>query len=300
VKLPGPRDAGGIPEAERRRLLASTLAGIAAGFSPDVLVVDTFPSGPHLEAAGLLSRVPTRVLVRRAVRPERSSDAEALAGLASYQLALLPADPLAPAETLPGVACVGVPPITLDDGDPEPALSRREARKALGLGDGRCLLVSTGAGGDAGAAEVSSALARSAESCGWTPWIAGLPELLPGSTAPPLLARYLPAFDAAVAAAGYNTAHELALAGVPSLLFARPRPYDDQDARARRFEEAGLALRLPSLEAAGLPAALERLRGFRPRPLAGGGAAACARLILALLGRAPQPAVSAALPERSA
>jgi predicted glycosyltransferase len=53
------------------------------------------------------------------------------------------------------------------------------------------------------------------------------------------IAPYLRAFDGAISAAGYNTAHELAAAGVPAALFALPRPFDDQAARAQRMASLG-------------------------------------------------------------
>src|SRR5262245_10942621 len=55
------------------------------------------------------------------------------------------------------------------------------------------------------------------------------------------LAPLLAAFDGAFAPAGYNMAHELAKARVPAALFAQPRAFDDQAARAGRFAAAGFA-----------------------------------------------------------
>jgi UDP-N-acetylglucosamine:LPS N-acetylglucosamine transferase len=54
--------------------------------------------------------------------------------------------------------------------------------------------------------------------------------------------RYLRAFDVAVISAGYNSAHECASVGLPAVLYARPRAFDDQHARALRFEAAGLGV----------------------------------------------------------
>ena len=47
------------------------------------------------------------------------------------------------------------------------------------------------------------------------------------------MSRYFAAFDAAVAAAGYNAYHELIALGVPSLFVPMARDTDDQPARAR-------------------------------------------------------------------
>jgi predicted glycosyltransferase len=101
------------------------------------------------------------------------------------------------------------------------------------------------------------------------------------------LSPYLAAFDGAFAPAGYNTAHELAKAGVPSALYARPRPFDDQAARARRFAEAGLARGLEELDDGSAAAALDWMRSARIEavPRGGAGRAADALLDLATRGR---------------
>ena len=74
------------------------------------------------------------------------------------------------------------------------------------------------------------------------------------------MSRYFAAFDAAVAAAGYNAYHELIELGVPSLFVPMPRDTDDQPARARWAEGAGLGLggrraRRPGARGAARPAA---------------------------------------------
>ncbi len=98
----------------------------------------------------------------------------------------------------------------------------------------------------------------------------------------PLLA----AFDGAVAPAGYNLAHEVAKAGVPLVLFAMSRPFDDQAGRAARFEAAGLGRVLASADDACVAAAVAWMERA-PRPsIAAGGAdrAADALLDLAMKG----------------
>jgi predicted glycosyltransferase len=269
----------GFGDGDRRRLAAGVLEGIAEGFAPDVLVADTFPSGPDLEAAGLIDRVPLRVLVRRTIRPERAADAAARAGLERYDLIVLPGDP-GPSEPGPaGLRSVRVPPITI-----VPAggmAGREEARRALGIPEGRVALVACGGGGDPEAAGIVAAVAENLREDGrFAPFVATGP-LARGVPNPPVpLARWLRAFDAAVLAAGYNSAHEAAAAGLPLALFARPRRFDDQAARARRFEAAGLAVRLPSLDAVAIRRALDDLPS--PRPLQADGARAVARAVLDL------------------
>jgi hypothetical protein len=56
------------------------------------------------------------------------------------------------------------------------------------------------------------------------------------------MSRYFAAFDAGVAAAGYNAYHELIALGVPSLFVPMRRETDDQPARARYAQQTGLGL----------------------------------------------------------
>jgi predicted glycosyltransferase len=328
VRLPPPAAArrAGFSDAERRRLVRAALDGVVHGFDPDLIVVDTFPSGPHGELAGLDHRA-RRVLVRRSV-PD--GDAEALtAGLRVHDLAILAGDPGPQPVALP-IPTLQVPPITLVA--PGEQLDRATARASLGLAGGRAILVAAGGGGDLDAAAragaIADAIARVAPDV--TPVLAlgplardvpavsafardvpavpalglDVPEVpalgrdvpavsalgldvparaTAGSTIRLLrvapLAPVLAAFDGGFAPAGYNTAHELALAGVPAALFAQPRPFDDQADRAARFAAAGFACvlaattddaiadalawmdtaRVPSLEAGGADRAAEAL-----------------------------------------
>jgi hypothetical protein len=73
------------------------------------------------------------------------------------------------------------------------------------------------------------------------------------------MSRYFAAFDAAIAAAGYNAYHELIALGVPSLYVPMRRETDDQPARARHAEAAGLGLGVDGPGDAELDAKLDRL-----------------------------------------
>jgi hypothetical protein len=148
---------------------------------------------------------------------------------------------------------MAIPPVSL--GEVIEPLDRAAARTALGLHpDAPTTLVSLSAGaGDPGqllASAVRAVLERSA----WHVAIVvnplranpGLP--LEDPRVRPLvdvypLVRYLRAFDAAIASAGYNASHELPLAGLPTLLVANTKSaWDDQLSRARGIAERGLAL----------------------------------------------------------
>jgi len=84
------------------------------------------------------------------------------------------------------------------------------------------------------------------------PGVVGLDSTYP-------MSRYLHAFDATVSAAGYNAYHELIRFGVPSLFVPMRRQTDDQEARARYAEEAGVGLGVSGPGAAGLESKLDAL-----------------------------------------
>ena len=90
------------------------------------------------------------------------------------------------------------------------------------------------------------------------------------------MARLFRAFDAAVTAAGYNQVHELAALGVPALLVPMPRDTDDQLARAREAERAGLALAASGPADRALAARVEALLGGSERERVDAGLAALA------------------------
>lgn len=262
VRLPSISAArgAGFSDAERRALSAATLRGVVDGFAPDAVVSDTFPNGPHGELAWLGTRV-KRAVVRRAV-PDESADV-LTSGLGDVAAVIVASD-----AGLPG----DVPPIVLAP----PRLSRDEARARLGIqGGARAVLVTCGGGGDAEAVARARDLAAEVRRCGATA-IEALGPLAGSHLAP--LGAYLAAFDGAFSPAGYNTAHELASAGVPAALWACARPYDDQAARARRLAASGHAIEL-----AEVAEALAWMARARIEPLAANGAELAAARIVALV-----------------
>jgi UDP:flavonoid glycosyltransferase YjiC (YdhE family) len=114
------------------------------------------------------------------------------------------------------------------------------------------------------------------------------------------ISRYYRAFDAAVSAAGYNGYHELIHLGVPALFVPMRRETDDQAARARYAEQAGVGL--AATEGARLAGALDELLDPARRARMGerlaelhpaNGAAPAARWLEELASR-PRPASGAA------
>lgn len=267
VHLPAPLAArrAGFSDAERRRLVRGALEGITESFGPDLIVADTFPSGPHGELDGIGVGRSKRALVRRSVPEERAGDGALTAGLRDFDLAILAGDPL-PSPTSFSIRSVRVPPITMSEA--RDGKSRADARRELGLSsEEHVVLVATGGGGDAGAVARATSIAEAVVRVApGAIAVLALGPLAPAPRSPahasirvvrvaplqPLLA----AFDGAFSPAGYNTAHELAKAAVPSALFAQARPFDDQAARAARFAEASLAHALERFDDKAIAAAL--------------------------------------------
>ncbi|MBY5162520.1 UDP-N-acetylglucosamine--LPS N-acetylglucosamine transferase [Salsipaludibacter albus] len=142
-----------------------------------------------------------------------------------------------------------VAPVTLVDRDQ--LASRDVARRELGLPEeAQVLLVALGSGA---LTDVATPMRAVLEGLSRDHWVVARPRSpLPGAMVPDDLdvrtfeaypmARLLPAFDAAIAASGYNAFHELVAARVPTLFLPQPRATDDQARRASQAARAGLGL----------------------------------------------------------
>jgi UDP:flavonoid glycosyltransferase YjiC (YdhE family) len=272
---------------------------------PDLLVFDgILPYDPLLAA---MKRVPVTVWCRRGLWQPGASTAP-LTRSDLFDAILEPGDFAASADAGPTSSrrdeAHAVPPIVfLDDAE---LLPRTEAERELGLEPGKpTILVQLGQGPDvadattrclrslAGAGGVQVAAASSA--------IAGLLDVPEGvvhlrSTYP--MSRYYAAFDGAVSAVGYNAFHEMVRFGVPALFVPMHRETDDQGARARYAESAGVGLAVDGpqdarmedrlgelLHADRRQAMREKLEELRPE----NGAADAARWLEKLLGATQAP-----------
>jgi UDP:flavonoid glycosyltransferase YjiC (YdhE family) len=281
-------------------MVQSVTWSLVSAFDPHILVVDTFPAGSLQELLPLLRWNITKVFVFRAQREEYAADPYLQGTLRLYQHIVVP--------HLLGEVAIPVPesvptswtgPILLRER--EEALTREAARRRLRLDDGNApwVLISFGGGGDAEGRRLAARCTALQERLPGVRLALAPGPLWPDAVDIPAqqllhhypLAECLPAFDAAVAAAGYNTVNELLHHGVPMVLLPVPKGVDDQHARARRVAEAGAGLMLDDPDDAALVTALGRTldpgtratMAERARTLApSGGAAAAARTILAL------------------
>jgi UDP:flavonoid glycosyltransferase YjiC (YdhE family) len=263
----GTPGAGSVWRWSRR--LRGRLRAVIAEARPRVLVFDGAHPYQGLVEALAAGRGTHRVWSRRAMwRP--GTGRAALARSRFFDRVLEPGELAAGEDRGPTVArreeAHRVAPIVLvDPGDLAP---RPEAEHALGLEPGRVnVLVQLGQGPEVGAATerclrhlaglpgVQVAALQSA--------IASLEHAVPDgvvqlrSTYP--MSRYYAAFDAAVSAAGYNAYHELIRLRVPALYVPMSRETDDQPARARGAERAGIGLAVEGPEAPEIERRLDEL-----------------------------------------
>jgi UDP-N-acetylglucosamine--N-acetylmuramyl-(pentapeptide) pyrophosphoryl-undecaprenol N-acetylglucosamine transferase len=219
---------------------------------PDVLLVDTFAEGSFHELPAVLDLARTRVLVQRPIRDELVRRPAHTELLRAYDRVIVP-EHEADEPQLRGL-------LELDDDrlvftgpmvrvDAHAMTSRAVARERLGIAaNDRCVLVTGGGGGDASATalfdRVERALAGEADVhivYGAGPLSRAQPRYGPRRTwcTGHDLAEHAAAFDVAVSAGGFNTIHELLLAGVPLICVPQDKIADDQLARAKRYEARG-------------------------------------------------------------
>jgi hypothetical protein len=198
-----------------------------------------------------------RVWQRRPLwRPDVGQDA--LAAAEQFDLVLEPAELADPVDRGPTKAAQGevlrVPPIRFLDR--EEALPRDAARDLLGIGRDRpVILAQLGSGNNWDLDAVLALLVRLTDPAQGNPpadlvvarWRISerdrplAPHVRDLDAFP--IARWLGAFDAAVAVAGYNTFHENLAAGLPTLFLSNDHPeQDEQWLRAEYAALRGLAL----------------------------------------------------------
>jgi len=280
----------GLGHEEWNAKLADELTEMLRFHGPDVFVFDgNVPYGGMLQA---LDAVPAvwRVWQRRPLwRPE--AGLEYLKLSARFDVVLEPGELAAPVDRGPTTTqeaeAFRVAPIRYLDRDE--ALSRPAARALLGLDPDRpAVLLQLGSGNNfdlKGAAATVFAIAdpltgsrdlqvvfarwRISEATPPLPSHVRLLDAFP-------IARYLAAFDCAVAAAGYNTFHENTAAGLPTLYVPNDHPeQDEQWLRAEYAALRGLALMARADDPYGFRRAFDRLMdpALRARLAAGCAAA---------------------------
>ncbi len=291
-----------LRSATYARMLQTVTLNLLASFHPHILVVDTFPAGAIQELLPVLRWESRKVFVYREQRPETAQSPLMQNTLQLYDLALIPHFEGEVEAPMPeGLERVWTGPILIrEHSETKP---RGDARHILGLPpDKQVVYITFGGGGDA---DMDDALSKAVDALSNRPGlhlaVASAPlyrgRVFRGESVTPVdyypMAELYPAFDAALSAAGYNTAMELLHHGVPSAFVPFERQVDDQEARARAIESAGAGLCVPELSAETLPSVIERLldplsastmRASARRLVPDSGACRAAEAIVGLLG----------------
>lgn len=274
VKLPSKtiREECGLKKPTYLKMAQSVTWAALSSFNPDVLVVDTYPSGSFEELIPVLRWRQKNVFVFREQRRDTFQSGLLMAALPLYDRLIVPHDDVAQVGDVPEPhKARAVGPILIRER--KELLSRAAARAALCLdhlpAEGLLFYASFGGGGDPEARRALDLTVRAVAAIpgahlaiGAGPLARELPES--GNNVTVLAGRYpmldaLPAFDAAIAAAGYNTVHELLFAGIPSVLVPFERVLDNQEARVHSLAQAGACLACAPLTASGLTQAVQQL-----------------------------------------
>lgn len=315
------RESGWLPRGGWRRrvrtryrsyrwhpYLRDRLVALAAETRASTVVFDgVVPYEGLLQARELLPELGFGWVRRGMWRPEAPQGQ--LAATDRFDLVLQPGDFGSAADRGPladRTDAERLPPVSLTD--VLPAVSGAQARSVLGLPPDRPVLLLAPGSGALGSVEESAARIQAEVTARGPDWVVAvtrqsiarhrvgtgsedvvfLDDVYP-------LARYLPAFDAAVSAAGYNAVHELLAARVPTLLVPSVHHVtDDQAARAQGVAARGAALLAEGGDLEGAVAHLldEQVRGRLREACAGleqpcGGAHAAA--LIASLADAARP-----------
>jgi predicted glycosyltransferase len=237
---------------------------------PDVLLVDTFPNGSFGELVSALDLARNRVFVYRPVKDDYAQRPDFQAMLPLYDRILVPeyegtAQVALPEKVGPAVRFTG-PAMVRERVE---LRSREDARVRFGIPEGRVgVLVSAGGGGDPTAEADLRRATRLLLAHEEVQVVVAAGPLYRGARwggeriswiSEPALAEWLPAFDFAVAAAGYNTVLELMHAGIPAVFLPQEKVADEQDRRASAAAAAGAAVMVEGADGrAGLEAAISR------------------------------------------
>lgn len=225
-------------------------------FSPDLLVVDTFPAGSFDELFQLLDGPFKKSFILRNVKPEYAARSTFRAAVGMYDKVVSPHRRPAVAESRKGQSEHEYAGEVIQF-EREELLTRELARELLGVErDRRLVYLSAGGGGDPEAESALESLIEGLGSRGDLHLLVGAGPLYRGRRwgasnitwfDSPSVWKYFGALDGAISAGGYNTFHELIFAQVPTLFYAQPKIADDQTSRIQEAVAAGAARQLTDI-----------------------------------------------------
>jgi UDP:flavonoid glycosyltransferase YjiC (YdhE family) len=264
------RAALGVEPGRWNRFFDVRFEEVLQRHRPDVVVFDG--TWPYLGLLAARSRHPEIAFAwcRRGMWRAGTTTSQLERATPAFDLVVEPGEIAAELDAgpTPALPAHRVRPIVLVD--PADALPRDAARAALGMdADAPAALVTLGAGNindlrDPVSRVVDALASRSDRQIYVTnPAIATASPEADGRAAPLSvhpLARYLPAFDLAVSAAGYNSYHEHVAAALPTIYVPNEATRtDDQVARAAYADAAGLGVGVRDISGGALPAAIAEL-----------------------------------------
>ncbi|MBM4320090.1 MAG: hypothetical protein FJ125_09040, partial [Deltaproteobacteria bacterium] len=237
--------SSGFDPLEYRRLARHFVWHTLGVFAPDLLVVDTFPSGSFDELFQLLDGPFRKAFILRQVKPDYAARPIFAAALGMYDIAVAPHAPPAGsgqgetriAAAAAGASVAGRLPLVhcgeVLQLDREESRHRDEVFAELGLApQTRLVYLSAGGGGDHEAERVLAALIAALRDLPDLHLLVGAGPLYRGRrqggprltwSTEPGLARSFSACHAAIAAGGYNTFHELLYLQVPAAFFSQEK-----------------------------------------------------------------------------
>ena len=264
------RDAQ-IPPDEGIPLIRRLAAGALDQIDPQIVIIDTFPTGTYDELLPILGRDDiTKVFIFREQRPEYASAIPYEKLLISFQQMLIPH----PEGSFP---LTFDPPAALDVtwtgdiifGERKELWTKQKVRETLGIPRNKTIVYSAaGGGGDREMSRYLQTLVDVAAEFPNVHLVVGVGPLnrqqliqRPGVTQTTFypISRMFGGFDFAISSSGYNSVNELIFFGLPAILFAQTRQADDQSARARRVADSGAAIAIDPFSADSLRSAMQRM-----------------------------------------
>ncbi len=242
--------------------------------SPDILVVDTFPSGSFNELYDILDFGQRNVFMYRAVKAEIAEHSSFQSVLRAYHRIIVPSEhgataPLVPDECRDRVSSVGEILIRSNN----EIADRYTARRQLDIPqDATVIYCTVGGGGDANAEQLLQLFRDLAARNPDYIFVIGAGPLYRGAevhaanirwTQRLLMMEFFNAFDCALTAGGFNSVNELLHCGIPCLFLPQERKYDDQFLRAQQHADKGAGLLATSMEVQSLTSQLQTILGRR-------------------------------------
>lgn len=219
---------------------------------PDLLLVDTFPAGYYDELVENLRFCRASAVIHRALKFENLDRTTFYKNLARYDSIIVPETEASFELKIPtriagkteffgAVMCR----------EKEELLDRKTVRRKLNIKENESLIyLSAGGGGDSKAEADIFRFYEILSQISYLRIVIGAGALYGGNRiyAPNVVwlsnensFEMMPGFDAGIAAAGYNSFHELLFAGVPTIFSPQRKWADDQLHRARNAAQAGAA-----------------------------------------------------------